>query len=195
MRVACGCSGVVLPQFDPGVRIALELGQRPRRCPVGLRRQNGAGGEVDSDADYGVCLDAGRTQNHRDALAQHGQIVKRVLQREVRTQRAAAGEFTVQYAIRVGNSVPGNLPAVRGVYQHHPARFGTVVNPQEIVWFRHEGQDRRNGQESQRADRARNTARRAFASNRGLGFGSPRNYASFQRGSRRRISLETPRRG
>ena len=85
----------MLPELDPGVGVVPERVDLAERCAVPGHRQDGAGGEVDADADHVLGPDASRRQRLRDPTVEDLEVVGGVLQRRVRAaaphcSRAAA---------------------------------------------------------------------------------------------------------
>ncbi len=81
--VRLGLRGVVLPELDPGVRFATELGHLAQRRAVGRGREHRARGEVDADADDVSGVDPGGRQQLSDGRPDRRDIVGRVLERPI----------------------------------------------------------------------------------------------------------------
>ena len=126
----------MLPQFHPGVRIVAPLFQRAKRCAIGQRRQHGATGEVDADAEHLFRLGLGQAHHLRHGLAQHLDVVGRVLQRrEGLEPRLVAGQRLLDYGVFVIVIGPRHFLAGAGIHQQRPAGEGPEIDAEHVARF------------------------------------------------------------
>ena len=111
--------GVVLPQFDPGVRFVPPFRQKTERRAVRQRWEHGTSCEVNADANYVIRLHAAFGQYRRNRRLEHFQIIIGVLQRPIRLQgNRGAGQGLVDDAIRVQMHAAGQLTSCGDIHQH-----------------------------------------------------------------------------
>jgi hypothetical protein len=125
----------MLPELDPGVGVAAELGDPRKRDAVGGRRQHRAGREVDAQPDdiRGVDAALGEQPGHGRADRRH--VVVRILERPVGLEKnvvVRGRQAAIDDAVGVLVDRGGQLRAGREIDQHGPSRLGPEVEPDGV---------------------------------------------------------------
>ena len=126
--VGVGLGGVVLPQFDVGVRAAGVLGEFAQGGAVGEHREDRAGREVRADADHLLRPHARLRERLGHGVAQHVDVVGGHLQGPVGRQRGTVGQLPVEDGVRVRVLRRAQLRAVPDPYHHGPPGQRAVVD-------------------------------------------------------------------
>ena len=111
---------MVFPQFHVRVRIGGVPGQKTQRRTVAGHRQHGAGGKIHADTHDVGRVDAALLNGRRNDRIQHVQVVLRMLQGPVLTQRRAVGKRLVHHAVRIVHHALPRQPPVGQVGHHRP---------------------------------------------------------------------------
>ena len=117
--------GVVLPELDPGVRVAAEAVDEAERRAVGDRRQHRARGEVDADADDVRGVDARLGEERRHGFLERPDVVLGILERPVGLEAhvvVGRRQVLVDHAVPVCVDGGRELAAVGDSRRARPAR-------------------------------------------------------------------------
>ena len=147
--VRFGLRGMVLPQFDPCVRLVRPCLREAERRSVAVNRQERTGGEIDSERRNIPPVRARLLQHLRDGFPQGPEIVGGMLQSKLRRKFPPVGEEFVHHAVRVDRHRLGNLAPILRVDQNGSCRKRAEVDPNDIPFhcllpgyfrFAHSGQ-------------------------------------------------------
>ena len=141
VHVVCfGLGGVVLPELDPGVRLAAEFVQEAQRRAIGLRRQHRARREVHGDADHRRGVYAGARNDRRHRALERLEVIVGILQGPVRAQhhvRIGRRQTLVDDAVGVLVDLDADLPPVRHVDQEGARGFGPEIDSDRVARLSH----------------------------------------------------------
>ena len=120
---------VVLPELHPGMGAIPERVELAERRTVRCHRQDGAGGEVDADADDVLGADLARRERLGDPAVEDLQVVGGVLERRVRGQLPfGRRQPRVDDAVRVAHLGDRDLLAGAQVEDEHTARHCAEID-------------------------------------------------------------------
>jgi len=129
---------MVLPDFNPGVRIHAPLRKFAQRRASFGRRQHGARGEVGTNTNHILSGNASLSQNSRDSLAEHLDVILRVLQGKVRRQGfITARQMLINDTVAIGMHSGRHLFAGCHIHQHSTPRFRAKVHADGIFAVTH----------------------------------------------------------
>ena len=133
--VGLGGGAVVLPELHPRLRVVGELRLQAERLAVLVAGHDGAGGEVDADADHFLAPRAGLLQAGGHDGLQAGQVIARVLEEPVPLQPRAAldGQVVADDAVGVAELDLGRLPPALQVHQQRADRLRPEVQAQAVA--------------------------------------------------------------
>jgi len=125
---------VVLPELDPGVRVGFELVFEAERGPVLIRREDGAGGEVETDADHVIGAGACQFEKGRGEGAEGLDVIGGMLEGPVGSEAyAALGEGFVNDSMRVIEYLCGDFLSSLEVHEKSPGRFGSEIEADSVL--------------------------------------------------------------
>ena len=130
---------VVLPQLDVGVDVVLKTGLLAQRHAVLVGEEHRRRRRVDADAHDVGRVHPGGLDRGGDRLAQHLDVIGRVLQRKLRREGliVAGGQGAVHDAVRVFGHVRAELLAGRGVHDDGAAGKRSVVDADDVFLIGH----------------------------------------------------------
>ncbi len=125
--------GVVLPQLRPRVAPAAPALLGHQRGAVAGHGQDGAGGEVDTEADDVLARGRHLLEHRRDRLLEHRHPVVRVLERPVGRQLLGGpGQLAVDHPVRIADLADRGLRSAGEVEQQRAARLRAEVDADRV---------------------------------------------------------------
>ena len=108
---------MVLPELDIRMRAGGILRTEAQRRHRGIDRQKRAGRKIQPHSRHILRRHGSLTQNLRDRLCEHIQIILRVLQRVVMRQRRSVGQGVAHHPVGIIRNRTGNLSSRSGFHQ------------------------------------------------------------------------------